>query len=194
MFAPEAGGLFFLSYHNNVSLCQVVPVAVWYDRRMTISKHVKDKAIEAYREGMHTVEVAALCGISRQVLDKWRREGADGTGPHAAFAREAAAAEAEHVRDTIRILNGSRASDPNLALKLLQADPKTRDRYGARVPEDTGGLAGLGALYAALTSVVSTEPARLGAAEPLPLLEEVREVREVEEEAGSNGSRQQQEQ
>ena len=105
---------------------------------MTISQHVKDKAIEAYREGMHTIEVAALCGISRQVLDKWRREGEDGNGPHATFAREAAAAEAEHVRDTIRVINGSRASDPNLALKLLQADPKTRDRYGARIPEDTG--------------------------------------------------------
>ena len=139
--------------------------------RMTISKHVKDKAIEAYREGMHTIEVAALCGISRQVLDKWRREGADGNGPHAAFAREAAAAEAEHVRDTIRVINGSRASDPNLALKLLQADPKTRDRYGARVPEEPA-LAGLGALFAALTAAASTEPARLGAADPLPLLTE----------------------
>ena len=144
---------------------------------MTISQHVKNKAIEAYREGMHTIEVAALCGISRQVLDKWRREGEDGNGPHATFAREAAAAEAEHVRDTIRVLNGSRASDPNLALKFLQSDPKTRDRYGARTPEDTGALAGLGALYAALSAV--TEPARLGSAVvPLPLLTDVREIEE----------------
>ena len=139
---------------------------------MTISQHVKDKAIEAYREGIHTIEVAALCGISRQVLDKWRREGEDGNGPHATFAREAAAAEAEHVRDTIRVINGSRASDPNLALKLLQADPKTRDRYGARIPEDTGNaLATLATLFAALTGAASTEPPRLGAA-GLPLLEE----------------------
>ena len=144
---------------------------------MTISQHVKDKAIEAYREGMHTIEVAALCGISRQVLDKWRREGEDGNGPHATFAREAAAAEAEHVRDTIRVINGSRASDPNLALKLLQADPKTRDRYGARTPDDQGALAGLGALYAALTGAASStaDPVRLGsgaAVESLPLLTE----------------------
>ena len=142
---------------------------------MTISQHVKDKAIEAYREGMHTIEVAALCGISRQVLDKWRREGADGTGPHATFAREAAAAEAEHVRDTIRVINGSRASDPNLALKFLQSDPKTRDRYAARIPEDTGNaLATLGALFASMTAAsvgAASTPPRLGSGS-LPLLEE----------------------
>ena len=137
---------------------------------MTISDAIKDKAVQAYREGLHTIEVAALCGISRQVLDKWRREGADGNGPHGTFAREAAAAEAEHVRDTIRVINGSRASDPNLALKYLQADPKTRDRYGQRT--DTSHDAAAAALAFLASRLPPPPPAAALPAIDAPLLEE----------------------
>ncbi len=73
----------------------------------------------------------------------------------------------------------------SLCLLIVLHTAPIRANVRQRIP----ALAGLGALFAALTAAASTEPARLGAAEPLPLLEE---VREVEEEAGSNGSRQQQ--
>ena len=136
---------------------------------MTISQHVKDKAIEAYREGLHTIEVAALCGISRQVLDQWRREG-DSGGKHETFARAAAEAEAEHVRDTIRVINGSRASDPQLALKYLQADPKTRDRYGQR--PDTSTDVAAAALQLLASRLPPPPPAAALPAIDAPLLEE----------------------
>ena len=55
---------------------------------------------------------------------------------------------------------------------VLTHSPTYRADWGERTPEDTGALTGLGALFAALTAAASTEPARLGAAEPLPLLEE----------------------
>ena len=54
---------------------------------------------------------------------------------------------------------------------VLSHSPTYRGDYGERTPEEAA-LAGLGALFAALTAAASTEPARLGAADPLPLLTE----------------------
>ena len=89
-------------------------------------------------------------------------------------------AQAEYLREAVA---GITASGNARGYEfVLTHSPTYRADWGERTPEDTGALAGLGALFAALTAAASTEPARLGAAEPLPLLTE-RVTDETEEPA-----------
>ena len=156
------------------------------------SWRVLRRLMQSYRAGNATPEAAADAGLSRRVVDTWLQRGRDGIEPYTRILAAVERQQGRAVSESLRAVNASRHDDWKAAAWLL-SHGTARDRYGDRV-ESTETL-GLGALFAALTAAASTEPARLGAAEPLPLLEEVREVREVrevEEEAGSNSEHQEQ--
>ncbi len=154
--------------------------------RMAITDAQVETLLTAIREGVDIRHAGALAHISDSSLSRFLNHPENPR--QEAIGVQMREAQAEYLREAMtgRSATGARGYE-----WVLSHSPTYRADYGERTPEDTGALAGLGALFAALTAAASTEPARLGAAEPLPLLEE---VREVEEEAGSNGSRQQQEQ
>ena len=135
---------------------------------MTIPQATRDAAVDAYREGLDTLEVAGLTGISRPILDQWQQEASSHYDE--SFATAAAKAKATHVRDTIRSISTSRASDPNLALKWLQASPQTRDRYGQRT--DTVVDAAAAALALLASRLPPPPPAASLSASVTPLIEE----------------------
>ena len=154
--------------------------------RMAITDAQVETLLTAIREGVDIRHAGALAHISDSSLSRFLNHPENPR--QEAIGVQMREAQAEYLREAIGQIGNTGARGYEW---VLSHSPTYRGDYGERTPEDTGALAGLGALFAALTAAASTEPARLGAAEPLPLLEE---VREVEEEAGSNGSRQQQEQ
>ena len=151
---------------------------------MAITDAQIETLLTAIREGVDIRHAGALAHISDSSLSRFlnHRE----TDRQEAIGVQMREAQAEYLREAV---TGITATGARGYEWVLSHSPTYRGDYGERTPEDTGALAGLGALFAALTAAASTEPARLGAAEPLPLLEE---VREVEEEAGSNSEHQEQ--
>ena len=148
---------------------------------MTIIQPVIDKAVEAYREGLDTQEVAGITGLSRSVLDRWQQEGSDTYDD--TFAAAVAEARAEYVRESIRTISTSRASDPRNAMWLLEHSPHTRDRYGPRPEPDASAP-----VTAIVTALAALLPAPAAHRE-LPRLEDTRaglpaRAREGEEESG----------
>ena len=153
--------------------------------RMAITDAQVETLLTAIREGVDIRHAGALAHISDSSLSRFLNHPENPR--QEAIGVQMREAQAEYLREAVA---GITASGNARGYEfVLTHSPTYRADWGERTPEDTGALTGLGALFAALTAAASTEPARLGAADPLPLLEE---VREVEEEAGSNGSRQQQ--
>jgi len=143
------------------------------------SWRVLRRLMQSYRAGNATPEAAADAGLSRRVVDTWLQRGRDGIEPYTRILAAVERQQGRAVSESLRAVNASRHDDWKAAAWLL-SHGTARDRYGDRV-ESTETL-GLGALFAALTAAASTEPARLGAADPLPLLTE-RVTDETEEPA-----------
>jgi hypothetical protein len=144
--------------------------------------------LTAVRDGVDIRHAGALAHISDSSLSRFLNHPENDR--QAAIGTQVREAQAEYLREAVA---GITATGARGFEWVLSHSPTYRGDYGERTPDDTGALAGLGQLFAALTGAASTEPPRLGSA-GLPLLEEVREVevREVEEEAGSNSEHQEQ--
>ena len=151
---------------------------------MAITDAQIETLLTAIREGVEIRHAGALAHISASSLSRFLNHPENDR--QEAIGVQMREAQAEYLREAVPGITATGARGYEW---VLSHSPTYRGDYGERTPEDTGALAGLGALFAALTAAASTEPARLGAAEPLPLLEE---VREVEEEAGSNSEHQEQ--
>ena len=144
---------------------------------MTISDAQINVLVEAYARGLDTPEAAALAGIGVRTVSTFLT--APENRKHRDAAQRIRSAQATFADTAIQAITASHASDWRSAAWTLEHAPATRERYSDRGADDTGALAGLGQLFAALSAV--TEPARLGSAVvPLPLLTDVREVREVD--------------
>ena len=152
---------------------------------------ITDQQIEtlltAIREGVDIRHAGALAHISDSSLSRFLNHPENPR--QEAIGVQVREAQAEYLREAVA---GITATGARGFEWVLSHSPTYRGDYGERTPDDTGALAGLGQLFAALTGAASTPP-RLGSA-GVPLLEEVREVeaREVEEEAGSNSEHQEQ--
>ena len=153
--------------------------------RMAITDAQVNTLLKAIRDGVDIRHAGALAHISDSSLSRFLNHPENPR--QEAIGVQMREAQAEFLSTAVA---GITASGNARGYEfVLTHSPTYRADWGERTPEDTGALTGLGALFAALTAAASTEPARLGAAEPLPLLEE---VREVEEEAGSNSEHQEQ--
>jgi len=95
------------------------------------------RLLTAYKHGADTREAAGAAGISLRTVDDWLQRGRNSEEPYDRFYAAVERLRSIHVLESITAISASRASDPNLALKWLQADPRTRDRYGVRVEQDS---------------------------------------------------------
>ena len=142
--------------------------------------------LTAVRDGVDIRHAGALAHISDSSLSRFLNHPENDR--QEAIGTQIREAQAEYLREAVAGITATGARGYEW---VLSHSPTYRGDYGERTPDDTGALAGLGQLFAALTGAASTEPPRLGSAGaaglPLPLLEE---VREVEEEAGSNSEQQ----
>ena len=125
--------------------------------------------LEAVREGVDIRHAGALAHISDSSLSRFLNHPENDR--QAAIGTQVREAQAEYLREAVA---GITATGARGFEWVLSHSPTYRGDYGERTPDDTGALAGLGALFAALTGAASTEPPRLGAAGAagLPLLEE----------------------
>ena len=144
---------------------------------MAITDAQVNTLLTAIREGVDIRHAGALAHISDLSLSRFLNHPENPR--QEAIGVQMREAQAEYLREAV---TGITATGARGYEWVLSHSPTYRGDYGERVPEDTGALAGLGALFAALTAAASTEPARLGAANPLPLLTE-RVTDETEEPA-----------
>ena len=137
---------------------------------MAISDAQVQTLLEAVRDGVDIRHAGALAHISNSSLSRFLNHPENDR--QAAIGTQVREAQAEYLREAVA---GITATGARGFEWVLSHSPTYRGDYGERTPDDTGALAGLGALYAALTTAASTEPPRLGAAGAagLPLLEEV---------------------
>ena len=144
---------------------------------MAITDVQVETLLTAIREGVDIRHAGALAHISDSSLSRFLNHPENPR--QEAIGVQMREAQAEYLREAV---TGITATGARGYEWVLSHSPTYRADYGERTPEDTGALAGLGALFTALTAAASTEPARLGAAEPLPLLTE-RVTDETEEPA-----------
>ena len=144
---------------------------------MTISERISipqakiDRLLQAYRAGHHTDEAAALAGIARRTVDKWRQRGNSEPGTvYEELATAIDEAVAQHVDGSLAAITASRASDPRNAQWLLEHSPHTRERYGQRT--DTSHDAAAAALAFLASRLPPPPPAAALPAIDAPLLEE----------------------
>ena len=112
------------------------------------------KLLTAYRQGADTREAAGVAGIGLRTVDDWLQRGSSGEQPYVRFYAIVERIRSVHVLQGISAISASRARNPELAIKWIQIDPRTRDRYGTRVETDADTasvqvLASLAALLAA---------------------------------------------
>ena len=105
---------------------------------MTIPNAQIDILIQGYLDGLDTMEAAALAGIPRRTVDKWRTEQPE---THPGLAQRIDEAIATHVAASIKTISSSRATDPRSAMWLLEHAPSTRARYAPRVETETDAAA-----------------------------------------------------
>ena len=145
---------------------------------MTISDAQINVLVEAYARGLDTPEAAALAGIGIRTISTWLTAPENQT--HRDTAQRIRSAQATFADSALSAITASHTSDWRSAAWTLEHAPATRERYSDRGADDTGALAGLGQLYAAMTAAASATavPVRLGsgvpaaAVESLPLLTE----------------------
>ena len=142
---------------------------------MAITDAQIETLLTAIREGVDIRHAGALAHISDSSLSRFlhhpENDRQEAIGVQMRFA------QAEYLREAV---TGITATGARGYEWVLSHSPTYRGDYGERTPEEPA-LAGLGALFAALTAAASTEPARLGAA-GVPLLTE-RVTDETEEPA-----------
>jgi len=144
---------------------------------------ITDQQIEtlltAVRDGVDIRHAGALAHISDSSLSRFLNHPENDR--QAAIGTQVREAQAEYLREAVA---GITATGARGFEWVLSHSPTYRGDYGERTPDDTGALAGLGQLFAALTGAASTEPPRLGAAGAagLPMLTE-RVTDETEEPA-----------
>ena len=125
--------------------------------------------LTAVRDGVDIRHAGALAHISDSSLSRFLNHPENDR--QAAIGTQVREAQAEYLREAVA---GITATGARGFEWVLSHSPTYRGDYGERTPDDTGALAGLGQLFAALTGAASTEPPRLGSAGAagLPLLEE----------------------
>ena len=125
--------------------------------------------LTAVRDGVDIRHAGALAHISDSSLSRFLNHPENDR--QEAIGTQIREAQAEYLREAVA---GITATGARGFEWVLSHSPTYRGDYGERTPDDTGALAGLGALYAALTGAASTEPPRLGSARAagLPLLTE----------------------
>jgi len=157
---------------------------------MAITNEQIQTLLTAIRDGVDIRHAGALAHISDSSLSRFTQHPENDR--QAAIGTQVREAQAEYLRGALSAITATGARGHEF---VLTHSPTYRGDYGERTPDDTGALAGLGQLYAAMTAAASTIPARLGAAaaavESLPLLEEVREehARDGDEERARRGGR-----
>ena len=134
--------------------------------RMAITDAQVETLLTAIREGVDIRHAGALAHISDSSLSRFLNHPENPR--QEAIGVQMREAQAEYLREAIGQIGNTGARGYEW---VLSHSPTYRGDYGERTPEEPA-LAGLGALFAALTAAASTEPARLGAANPLPLLTE----------------------
>ena len=134
--------------------------------RMAITDAQVETLLTAIREGVDIRHAGALAHISDSSLSRFLNHPENPR--QEAIGVQMREAQAEYLREAV---TGITATGARGYEWVLSHSPTYRGDYGERTPEEPA-LAGLGALFAALTAAASTEPARLGAANPLPLLTE----------------------
>ena len=144
---------------------------------MAITNAQIETLLTAIREGVDIRHAGALAHISDSSLSRFLNHPENDR--QEAIGVQMREAQAEYLSTAVASITATGARGYEW---VLSHSPTYRGDYGERTPDDTGALAGLGALFAALTAAASTEPARLGATEPLPLLTE-RVTDETEEPA-----------
>ena len=124
--------------------------------------------LKAVRDGVDIRHAGALAHISDSSLSRFLNHPENDR--QEAIGVQVREAQAEYLREPVA---GITATGARGFEWVLSHSPTYRGDYGERTPDDTGALAGLGQLFAALTGAASTPP-RLGAAGAagLPLLEE----------------------
>jgi len=146
--------------------------------RMAITDQQIETLLAAIREGVDIRHAGALAHISDSSLSRFLNHPENDR--QATIGTQVREAQAEYLREAVADITATGARGYEW---VLSHSPTYRGDYGERTPDDTGALAGLGQLFAALTGAASTPP-RLGAAGaaglPLPLLTDVTDVREVD--------------
>ena len=143
---------------------------------MAITDAQIETLLTAVRDGVDIRHAGALAHISDSSLSRFLNHPENARQER--IGLQVREAQAEYLRGALAAITATGARGHEF---VLTHSPTYRGDYGERTPDDTGALAGLGQLFAALTAA-STEPPRLGAAvDALPLLTDVTDVREVEE-------------
>jgi len=137
---------------------------------MAITDAQINTLLEAIRNGVDIRHAGALAHISDSSLSRFLNHPENPR--QEAIGVQVREAQAEYLREAVAGITATGARGYEF---VLTHSPTYRGDYGERTPDDTGALAGLGALFAALTAA-SQEPPRLGAADAvvdaLPLLTE----------------------
>jgi len=137
---------------------------------MAITDAQIETLLTAVRDGVDIRHAGALAHISDSSLSRFLNHPENDR--QEAIGVQVREAQAEYLREAVAGITATGARGYEF---VLTHSPTYRGDYGERTPDDTGALAGLGALFAALTAA-SQEPPRLGAAgaavDALPLLEE----------------------
>ena len=121
--------------------------------------------LKAVRDGVDIRHAGALAHISDSSLSRFLNHPENPR--QEAIGVQVREAQAEYLREAVAGITATGARGYEW---VLSHSPTYRGDYGERTPDDTGALAGLGQLFAALTGAASTPP-RLGSGS-LPLLEE----------------------
>ena len=137
---------------------------------MAITDAQIETLLTAVRDGVDIRHAGALAHISDSSLSRFLNHPENDR--QEAIGVQVREAQAEYLREAVAGITATGARGYEF---VLTHSPTYRGDYGERTPDDTGALAGLGALFAALTAA-SQEPPRLGAADAvvdaLPLLTE----------------------
>lgn len=132
---------------------------------MAITDAQVQTLLTAVREGVDIRHAGALAHISDSSLSRFLNHPENPR--QEAIGVQVREAQAEFLSTAVASITATGGRGYEF---VLTHSPSYRGSWGERPPDDTGGLAGLGQLFAALTGA-STTPPRLGSGS-LPLLEE----------------------
>ena len=142
---------------------------------MAITDEQIQTLLTAIRDGVDIRHAGALAHISDSSLSRFTQHPENARQER--IGLQVREAQAEYLQGALAAITATGGRGHEF---VLTHSPTYRGDYGERTPEDTGALAGLGQLYAAMTAAASAtaDPVRLGSAaagaavESLPLLEE----------------------
>jgi Terminase small subunit len=99
-----------------------------------LTKEITDRVCESISHGLNIGQAAALAGISRDALEKWRTAGKRGLEPYASFLKAYEQAELECQANLVRIWTAAAPSDWRACKEFLARRwPRTYSDHAGRL-------------------------------------------------------------